>query len=200
MNSKQRRGLGLALVVAILAVSYQLSPQPLAFDARGLSNLPSIFGYLIMLSLIVERAIEVLLSAWRSAGADKLDGEIEQLAERLSTLPEDCGDGSASGDERQQLSEQLRAVKCQRALYRVHSRQISQWLGMGIGVLLGLVGVRVLGNMVSVVEVSDLQARLFVVVDVLITGAVLAGGSESVNRIMKLYNRFMDATAQRTKA
>jgi len=72
-------------------------------------------------------------------------------------------------------------------------------MGLGIGFLVSLVGVRVLGNVIDIASLSGDQQGVFTVVDILLTGAVLAGGSEAVNKIMKVYNSFMIATEKRTK-
>ena len=42
------------------------------------------FGYLLLISLFVERAIEVFLSAWRSGRADELDIEIANLNKQVA--------------------------------------------------------------------------------------------------------------------
>jgi hypothetical protein len=48
-----------------------------------------------------------------------------------------------------------------------------------------------LGAILNESTLTGYQANLFIVVDVMLTGAVLAGGSEAINRIMKLYNSAM---------
>lgn len=148
------------------------------------------FGYLLLISLFVERAIEVFLSAWRSGRADELDIEIANLNKQVA--------GSAKTTA-EKLKLNLQSLEKDRTVYRAGSRFIAQWLGLGIGVLVALVGVRVLGNIVDITTLSKEQEAAFVVVDVLLTGAVLAGGSEAINKIMKVYNSFMIKTAEKAK-
>ncbi len=77
-----------------------------------------------------------------------------------------------------------------RAVYSSETRSAALWLGFCIGVALALVGVRVLGSIFSDQLLSDMQLNLFVWVDILFTGSVLAGGSEGMHQIMKIYNSF----------
>ena len=87
----------------------------------------------------------------------------------------------------------------ERTLYRAESRHISLWLGLSISWLVALVGVRVLGNMVSMDSLTDANIGMFTVVDIFITGAVIAGGSDAINKIMKVYNNFMNSAANKQK-
>lgn len=126
----------------------------------------------------------------RSGRADELDIEIANLNKQVA--------GSAKTTA-EKLKLNLQSLKKDRTVYRAGSRFIAQWLGLGIGVLVALVGVRVLGNIVDITTLSKAQEAAFVVVDVLLTGAVLAGGSEAINKIMKVYNSFMIKTAEKAK-
>ena len=102
-----------------------------------------------------------------------------------------------STTEIERLKGELGSLEMERTRYRADSRFISQWLGLGIGVLVALVGVRVLGNIVDISTLTGPQVGIFVVVDIMLTGAVLAGGSEAINKIMKVYNSFMISTAEK---
>ena len=103
-------------------------------------------------------------------------------------------------DEFRVMNDELVLVETKRTQYRADSRFISQWFGLGIGVVIGFVGVRVLDSIVNTTALSGVQQSIFVVVDIFLTGAVIAGGSESINKIMKVYNSFMDSPVKRTKA
>ena len=149
------------------------------------------FGYLLLLSLIVERAIEVFLSTTRGNRAQELDDQIEALTEEIQGLGE--------GDDLKTKRAELTDKKKERAAYRIRSRCAAQWLGLVIGIMVAIAGVRILGNLVepkSLIALKDSttgawQVNFFILVDVLLTGAVLAGGSEAINRITKRFNNFM---------
>ena len=198
---KYRRILWALLVAGIISIGWFAKPATLKFSGDILKDLPTMFGYLVLISLFVERAIEVFLSAWRSGGADKLDREIAGKKKQISEIVEAAGglprDPSPEFTKLEELNGELDSLDAERTRYRADSRFVSQWLGLGIGVLVALVGVRVLGNIVDVASVTDGQVGLFYIVDILLTGAVLAGGSEAINKIMKLYNGFMTSLADK---
>ncbi|NOZ54370.1 MAG: hypothetical protein GXP08_14770 [Gammaproteobacteria bacterium] len=193
---------GVLPLLMIAALAWYMQPSTLKFEAQGLNNLPMILGYLILISLFVERAIEVFLSAWRSAGADALDRKIEIIEKKLKKIidsHENYRDAVATL-EYQDNQNNLELVQTTRTQYRADSRFISQWFGLGIGVTIAFVGIRVLDNVVSATSLSGSQQTAFIIVDIILTGAVIAGGSNSINKIMKVYNSFMETTVKRTKA
>lgn len=199
MKTTYSRLTGVLPVLCVLSLTYFTMPSALKFHPDGLNSLPAIFGYLVFISMFVERAIEVFLSAWRSAGADELDNEITLLKLKLEGHLKGAQDDGCvqTSDE---LIENLSSLQIERAQYRANSRFISQWMGLTFGVLLSLVGIRILDNLVVVDAVeSGLQMQLFVVIDVVITGMAIAGGSGSINKIMKVYNKFMESTAIRVR-
>ncbi len=195
---------GVALIVVLIGLAWNFKPSSLTFQKDALNNLGSMFGYLLLVSLFVERAIEVFLSAWRSGEADARDIQITQARNRLekNIVPSENGHAAAlSGTAvTSELGVALEALEHERVLYKARSRFIAQWFGLGIGTLVALAGVRVLNGIVDVTGLSGAQTTFFVIVDVLLTGAVLAGGSDALNRITKLYSSFMSTTAQRTQA
>ena len=72
------------LVAGVCLLAWLTEPTTLKFKPDIIKELPTMFGYLVLISLFVERAIEVFLSAWRSAGADELDREISSINKRIA--------------------------------------------------------------------------------------------------------------------
>ncbi|MDH3973142.1 MAG: hypothetical protein OEV42_02575 [Deltaproteobacteria bacterium] len=202
------RAIGLIVLIAILIIAYVLRPCVLGFKAADQINLPTMFGSLILIALFVERSIEMFLSVWRSQGADNLDRMIEKSRrdvelkqKELEKLPDNVSNskGEEANNNLSAARESLDNVEDKRVAYRVDSRFIALWAGLLIGIFVSLVGVRVLGNIVEFKCEKDFQEGLFTVVDILLTGSMLAGGSESINRLMKVYNNVMSATSERAK-
>mgnify|MGYP000073641249 CR=1 FL=1 len=74
---------GIFMLIVVGALGWFKAPVSLKFGDDILNVLPSMFGYLVLISLFVERTIEVFLSAWRSKGADELDLEIVNKKKRI---------------------------------------------------------------------------------------------------------------------
>ncbi len=201
MSSQKNRYIrfcGLGMLVVVGALGWFKTPVSLKFGNDILKDLPTMFGYLVLVSLFVERAIEVFLSAWRSQEADELDLKIGNQKKRIeeSIKPSDGQQGDAVPDRK--AIKTLEDLEERRTIYSAKSRFIAQWLGLGIGILVSLVGVRVLGNIVDTSALTAKREGAFIVVDIMLTGAVLAGGSEAINKIMKIYNSFMNSTEKKT--
>jgi len=207
---KQRdiRVIGLIILIIVLAIAYILKPCILGFKEADEINLPTMFGSLLLISLFVERSIEMFLSVWRSQGADNLDRLLKKRRTNVELKEKEVEKFSSDSDKQElekaikDLSEarnSLDDAEDKRIAYRIDSRFIALWVGLLIGIFVSLVGVRVLGNIVDFKCDKDFQSGLFTVVDILLTGSMLAGGSESINRLMKVYNSVMDATSEKAK-
>lgn len=205
--SNQRNGYirlwGLFMLIVVCALGWFNMPVSLKFGNDVLKDLPTMFGYLVLISLFVERTIEVFLSAWRSQEADELDLEIgnkkKRIEESIKPSAGQQGDADPGREAIKELKKELEDLEKERTIYRAKSRFIAQWLGLGIGMLVSLVGVRVLGNIVDISTLTAKHKGAFIVVDIMLTGAVLAGGSEAINKIMKIYNSFMNSTAEKAR-
>jgi chemotaxis signal transduction protein len=184
---------GIVIIVVALAFSVYFQTTTLAFRPEPNVTVLSMLGYLLLVSLFVERAIEIILSSWRSAEADKLDREIDKEKKEIR---------AAQPKENQDLpltSPDLEELLDTRAIYRAESRFAALWIGMCIGVIVSLAGVRILGNLFETDRLTEFQTGLFIVVDVLLTGFVLAGGSDAINKIYKVYSSFMSRVEQRNR-
>ncbi len=188
---------GIILIGIILAVSWLLGIGTLSFKPDALTNLPSLFGYFLLISIFVERAIEVFLSAWRSSEADSLD---RQIARGKGILDDKDEVQKLTPEKVTELKDQIGNLVDERTRYRAKSRSMAQWMGLVFGGVVSMIGVRLLGNLVEAESLAGIQKNMFIIVDVFITGIVLAGGSDAFNRIMKVYNSIMDTTAYRATA
>ena len=181
---------GIPIVVLALIVAYRLPTDTLMFNTElKFTDVPALLGYLLLLALFVERCIEFILTLWRSRKADIMDRQIEKLKSELSQIPID-GTSKAKINKRSSLNEELEKVRVERIEYRATSRYAALWTGFVIGVIMALSGVRVLGHIFDYSELADYQEHIFILTDILFTGFVLAGGSDAIHKIMKVYNSF----------
>lgn len=194
MKQNNIRIYGMLALLAVAGASYLLAFDALQFKSGASVNVPSLFGYFVLISAFVERSIEMFLSAWRSQGADNLDRDLEKKQKAYQEAL-----GKNINPETESLKKELEAAEDKRLDYRIDSRFMALWIGLVIGVIVSLVGVRLLGNILEQNPNNGLHGGFFVAVDVLLTGSILAGGSEAVNKIMKVYNNIMSATAEKVK-
>jgi len=184
----QIRGLIIFVVLLAFTLYYKISGLAMKPDF-DIFNLSQFFGFLILISLFVERATEFFLSLMRSAEADRQDRKISKLRSNLANLiktdPENVQD-------QEKLIDKIEDAQDDRTDYRAESRLIALWSGIIIGIFVSMAGVRILGYVFEVPsDTETMHFRIFILTDVLLTGSVLAGGSQAINKIMKVYNSFM---------
>ncbi len=137
-------------------------------------------GILYIVALFVERALEVLIKAWRQGGRILLEEEIRS----------ETDDQEKAGKEKE--LEQYKAGTQRRALLA----------GFTLGILVSLAGVRLLGPIfdVSGSATSEFQAAVFQFADIVITAGLIAGGSVTIHELMALIDDFLKASRKRAKA
>ena len=136
-------------------------------------------GILYIVALFVERALEVLIKAWRQGGRIRLEEEIRS----------ETDDQARVGKERQ--LEQ----------YKVGTQRRALLAGFTLGTLVSLAGVRLLGPIfdVSGGATSGFQAAVFQFADIVITAGLIAGGSATIHELMALIDDFLKSSRKRAK-
>lgn len=136
-------------------------------------------GILYIVALFVERALEVLIKAWRQGGRILLEEEIRSEPDNQAKI------GKAKELEQYKAGTQRRALLA----------------GFTLGALVSLAGVRLLGPIfdVSGEATSELQASVFQFADILITAGLIAGGSATIHELMALIDDFLRASRKRAK-
>lgn len=78
-------------------------------------------------------------------------------------------------------------------LYQDETKIVVSRLSLLAGITISLTGVRILQPFIDV-TLEGPQMILFHAVDILLTGGLLAGGSEGINRLTKVYENFTDVS------
>jgi hypothetical protein len=105
----------------------------------------------------------------------------------------DPGRELAAGAAAQARAE-LAAAQKRQVLYRAETKEFALQTGFLIGTLASLAGVRALTGMLAD---PGTAGPLFTVADILITGAMLAGGSEGIHRMANAFTGLMDGISAR---
>ena len=170
----------LLLGLAIVVVSLGDSLQPIGTkegEAPFLTALTQL-GILYIVALFVERSLEVLIKAWRQGGKSRLEEE--------ARTAEDGGKAEA-----EKALEEYRAGTQRRALL----------VGLTLGILVSLSGVRLLGPIFEfgVADGWSFQQAVFQFTDIIVTAGLIAGGSATIHELMALVDDFLKASRKRAK-
>ena len=137
-------------------------------------------GILYIVALFVERALEVLLKAWRQGGKIRLREEI----------------AANEGDD------EARAVSERKLLeYKTGTQRRALLGGLTLGILVSLSGVRLLGPIFQFGASDEwtFQMGVFQFTDIIITAGLIAGGSATIHELMALVDDFLRASRNRSK-
>ena len=186
-----------ALVVLLVAAS-KLAPQALELKKPEDLNFVSLLGTLFIIALLVERTLEVLLTTFRGPKADSQDRQITAQTDATAALeagtrPNKNAIAKARSD--------LRDLREKRESYRMDTRSIALWAGLFAGVFVSAIGIRVLQQLVANAPCDGSRAAtLFTVADVLLTGCLIAGGSEGIHKMSELYTSTINAGTKSANA
>jgi hypothetical protein len=142
-----------------------------------------------LISLFIERAIEVFVTAWRGPEPAIRNRKIKEMRKSLK-------------DGKSELEHELTRIYAEREQCRSKMQRIAFASSVALGVIISSVGVRALGLFVdpaSFQELSEKQQATFNMVDVLLTGAMLGGGSDAIHKFVSVFTNFMDRTAKQVK-
>lgn len=183
----------LLLVALLLSLGFlakhQAVPPGLALKGFDPEAIAGLLTWLFTVALFIERAVEVIVMVLRDAEADHLSAAVENEKSRISDL--------RKADPK--LSESDAAlIQAQRDLttYRAATKSVALIVALLLGTLVSLAGVRALGSLL----VAPGSHWLYTTADVLITGAVLAGGSEGIHQMANVITNFLQSAADKAKA
>lgn len=141
---------------------------------------------LFLVSLFIERTLEVFLSAWRAGDS----AQLEKRAKAAKAAP--AGAGPETEDHESELIH-----------YKAGTQRMAFLGGITIGIIVSALGIRAVGLFVDPAvfgKLPALQQSAFKVADVVLTGAVLGGGADGLHKMVSVFTNFMDTTAKRAKA
>ncbi len=170
------------LAVAALWGNFQAIPLNRIQSADVLQIIMTLF----VIALFLERFMDVFLTTWRAPQSEQLAAEIQSVSKDLEQNPVDS-----------ELIRQKEEKQTALAEFKRTTRTISLWSGFILGMIVALVGIRALFPLIDARafrSLSEVQQSLFRLLDVLITGGMLAGGSDGIHKLAEVYRTFMEST------
>ena len=169
--------LAAALAVVILAQGDALTPIEIPEGGAPFRTALVQLGILYIVALFVERSLEVLIKAWRQAEKTRLEEEMRSA--------EESGRGAADKKLRE---------------YNAGTQRRALLVGLTLGILVSLSGVRLLG---PIFEFGDggasFQRAVFQFTDIALTAGLIAGGSATIHELMALIDDFLKTSRKRAK-
>jgi hypothetical protein len=84
--------------------------------------------------------------------------------------------------------------------YKNTTRSYTLWSALFLGIIISLIGVRGIGPFFPSVSGNNWESNWFKSIDIFLTGAVIAGGSDAIHKVLQVITTFMEAIATSNKA
>jgi hypothetical protein len=162
----------LVLLVVIAVVGFDAIRSVKLNDELQLNDYSTLFANVLVITIIVERFLEVFNAIWRRKGKLQLTRKVQD----------------AKNDEsKKQAQEQLDS-------YRARTQTLAMYSGFVIGILAGIAGVRTLEIIFDFSSLTGTQETLFHSIDILLTAGLIAGGSKGINAVTRVIGNFLEST------
>ena len=196
------------LVVVIVVGALWLAPKPLPLLNFGAAEVVRWLTSIFFIALIVERALEVFIATWRGPEASRLEGVIQNCKDEIARIKEarKAAPQAELELELKPLYDSIDYTKADLTRQKAGTQRAALWTGLVLGVLVSAAGFRLVQYMVDPAALADLeittpsQVIVLRLVDVLLTGGLIAGGSEGIHKIVKVFLDFTDSTRARIAA
>lgn len=178
---KRIKWLAASLTLAALALAVLLSPEYVRLLDVDLDSAVKIVAALFLVTAFVERAIQVIIGIWVEPGRVEIRGRIRAARARAA-----AGDAAAAEDEA--------AQRVALDGYRAATGRLAFTIAFLAGIAVSWVGVRSLRTLVDPSSYAELggalQRHLFTLVDVVVTGGLIAGGTKGMHELMQVITEF----------
>lgn len=228
------------LVSVAILLPASLTPNLFIFKPFGWDEVGQLLTFLILISLFLERSLEVFITTWRRPGEEKLDNgvqscerEIAELKNQIETkiqqpetvarTEELASENPTKSEKRTEVTQNpgdvsglyvrfserlgdLEKFSLDRAEYKSQTRKIALWTALFIGLMISGVGIRALETLIILREFPGQQpifhteqVCVFRVLDTLLTGGLIAGGSDGIHKLTQVFTVFLEETRNQFK-
>jgi hypothetical protein len=178
------KGIAVLVPVGGVILALQMHPNNAHFPEFPKENVLGLLTGLIVIALFIERAVEVLLTPLRGTTCHKMT--------RIMNNEKRAMRGKENPDSASELSD----LECQLLDFKGRTRTIAYLIGLALGMAISASGVRGLATLLD----AKGCCAFFNALDVLLTGALLAGGADGLHKIATVFTSYLDKSAEKVKS
>jgi hypothetical protein len=181
------KSITIAVAAICMVVTLWTKPMSLKVDLP-MEALLALFAKLIAIALFVERTVEVLLTPWRGLESHRMMARVKQAKAKAAKGEVDS---VAVSNAEEALTE-----------FKDYTRRIAFLMALALGMTISAVGFRGLEFFVDPKSIHEPSEQLiaFRVLDVLVTGALLAGKADGLHRMVSVFTSQLDKSTERVKS
>ncbi len=184
-----------------------LTPNLFIFKSFGFDEVAQLLTFLALIALFLERALEVFINTWRRPREEEIENDIQSCERIIAELKTkaDSGVSAVESASENSTKDELGKLLLNRAKYKSQTRKVALWTALFIGLLISGVGIRSLETLINLKELKEFppdqqpifyaeQVCIFRVLDTLLTGGLIAGGSDGIHKITQVLAVFLEET------
>jgi len=185
--------IALLIVFGIVAIFGTAKFEEYLFNPVTRDSIIDLLVPLFIIALFLERAQEVFITAWRGLCRTPLEQDLDAARAKLPKDPSK----PVPPNVQEEIDKAAKAL----ANYKAGTKRRAFLFGLGAGLLISIVGVRVLRPMTNWdADPVGLQKTIFDFVDIVLTGALIGGGSDGIHKIMSVITDYLDVLRDKNNA
>ena len=187
--------LGIAVLLGLLSLVVVMQNAVNVSDF-GPNDIFELLAILTFVATLQQTAVGTFISTWR-------DPEKAALREQFAQVNLDLEQADLTAEATKSLKEKRADIQRKKKQYKLQTRKIAQWVNLLSAVFVSVVGVRALESLMDPSEIDQLshyQAFGFHLMDVLLTGALIAGGTEGIQQVSKVFGNFVKTSPGQAKS
>ncbi|BAY24763.1 hypothetical protein NIES2100_45600 [Calothrix sp. NIES-2100] len=102
-------------------------------------------------------------------------------------------------DELNNTINNLNTLERERLAYKSNTRIIALWTSLLCGLLISAIGIRSIEPLIILDANNPIQIIIFRCLDALLTGGLIAGGSEGIHKFTQVFTDFLEASSRQAK-
>ncbi len=178
---------GAVVILGLAIFGFRLKWDGLILTVK-VTDLASILAPLAFASAVIERAVEILISPWRDAEANKL-GRAVAVAQALNKVAPTAQNAADSLAAANKLEE-----------YKGETQKYAFAVSLTLSLIASIAGVRAFWPFAAAAKFSDpSQQTFFLCVDVGLSAALLSGGADGVHSVLNAVTTFFKASADNSR-
>lgn len=124
----------------------------------------------------------------------------QQMLQSYNQNPENLPNINKSpSDDFKAIVTELHERERKKIAYKSDTRVIALWISLLFGILMSAIGIRSIEPLVIIDLNNSIQLSIFRCLDALLTGGLIAGGSEGIHKLIKVFTDFMEASSKQIK-
>lgn len=141
-----------------------------------------------VVTIVVERTIEIIANVWRGQARIDLESQIEKIERLFKEAKED----SVKKQVLDSLVENIENAKFELKRYKQNTNVFAIRISLFAGIVVAIAGFRILGNLYDSTPLLQGSFQLFIfrVIDIILTAGIISGGSAGFHLLTQTFGDF----------